>query len=122
MLKLSARLKEIPFELEDQNGEVIKLKASEMTVADLIRVMELQKPIFGEEKSKKLTIEEINKVSCTRLAVAIKYAADNKPFFDIESMDDFPFDVYPKSLLEELANLVEQVNPKVEDLEEQKKS
>lgn len=121
-LKLSAVENEIEFDLEASKGELDELKVVEFTIEDLLKVVRLQMPVFNGEAEKLLSPEEINKLMVSRVVCAVKCRKTNAYYWDIEDINDFDFNKYPKNLLESIADLVNKVNPIVTDLEGEKKS
>ncbi|CAH9015538.1 conserved hypothetical protein [Vibrio phage 393E50-1] len=121
-IKLSVTENEKHFDLEVASGETVELKVVEFTVADIIKVVELQEPLFNGASSKKMTALEVNKLMCSRIVCAVKRRDNNEHFWQIDDIEDFDFDEFPANLLKAIATMVDEVNPVVNDIEGEKKS
>lgn len=121
-IKLSATKNEKHFDLEIASGETVELKVVEFTVADILKVVELQEPLFGGASSKKMSALEVNKLMCSRMICCVKRRDNNEYFWNLGDIEEFDFNEYPSTLLKAIATMVDEVNPVVNDMEKEKKS
>ncbi|AUS01880.1 hypothetical protein NVP2044O_16 [Vibrio phage 2.044.O._10N.261.51.B8] len=121
-IKLSVTKSEKHFDLEVASGETVELKVVEFTVADIIKVVELQKPLFNGASSKKMTALEVNKLMCARMVCCVKRRDNNEHYWNLSDIEEFDFNEYPSTLLKAIATMVDEVNPVVNDIEGEKKS
>lgn len=118
MLELSSKCKEIPFLLD---GE--KLKLTEFTIGDILRLIQLQKPMIESGVS---GVELMNDLSISRVICAVKKQDTGEYLWDhpVETaIGDFKKLNYPKNMLEELVKHTDNLNPiSLDSLDTKKKS
>lgn len=102
MLKLSTKLKTIPFLLDEE-----KLELTEFTVNDVLRLINLQKPLLETGLS---GVELMNELSISRVICSVK-RFDTGEYFWNGTIDEFKDHNYPKNMLEELVNRTDEINP-----------
>lgn len=108
MLELTAKLKATPFKLTLDDDSVVELKATEFTIGDITRLVELQKPIF--ENAGEGNLVKVNPIMFTRVMCSVKYAETGEYYWPGD-LADFESNQYPKGMLDSLIGVVSTLNP-----------
>lgn len=104
MLKLSANIKTVPFEFEE-NGKTTELYVTQHSVADANYLLELQKPLVNDDKN--MSYEDF---VVSRIIASVKRKDDDSRYWDC-SVEDFKQKTYPNDLVTELNNVINELNP-----------
>lgn len=117
MLELNAALKKEEFKFTDESGEQNELYVSEFSIKDTDRLIQMQKPLLAKE-SELITVFDLQ---ISRLLCAVKCVKDDSYFWDC-SIEEFKSKPYGSSMLAQLTNCVDELNPLSIDKLDEKKS